>query len=942
MHTPSIQGNLHANPVRVLALTGLAWLLGLVICLTATSCVQAANVEPIEEVLVTGSHIKRTEYNQSSPLQSIDRDGFQRLGASTLLDGIKFLPVNTGSVLTQETGGLIGTSQINIRGLGPGSTLTLINGKRAGVAASTDGNGGQFFDINQLPLAMIERVDIQTDGASAIYGSEAVAGVANIITRSGFEGLELSAKSVNASNETYALNLASGHKTVWYGVNLYATEYHQTRNDRTDFRWLRQRIDGNGDRARSSLTSGSGAPGTYQAAQIDPESGAYLADLGPLLADPDCEAAGGILSGGRCRHSFADQVSVIPEENRRQIFTEAHVYITPGVRGYAEFGTSRNQLSLTRGPTLFRNGLADGNMFIPGSHPFNFYAVNEQDQVSYIGPEAWDNDLHIGANLTCHCRPLGVEFNGHGSQFDHSIHLDYRRSLWGVEADLSDSWSINISNMTAQARKRERIPYQYVAAELNAALTAGTHNPFGTRNAHPTLVSPKDGTSVAAFNSHDFDNWHHISQSRSVAKQSVIDAVFTGDLYETNTLSVALALGAQRRIQEFEHQEDALDAQGLASTPEVRDARIAGDTKTHALFVETSLAWHDQFVLNVALRNESYRGDIGSTLDPKLAFHWSLTETLGLRGSYGTSFQAPTVQQTNISTSTAFIDDPASLDMNNNLKCQDTGLASNTTVLVNGEEGLDPQSARNNNVGFVWSPTKKIQASFDYWRFDYGNLIRPDTSAQALVNADCLDDGVPNDPRIIRSRSGQIRSVSTSFVNTGRVLTDGFDINVNYTMDPVFNGILSLALRAAYVNQFSIWSNDTTGEERVVDGAGQRNFNNPFSSIPKLRANLRASWARNNHSAHAALHYIDSYINDQNIQAPSKIDAWWSFDIHYGFAFAYTPVASVFVNLGVNNVFNTDPPSLGLGVRPGYDAHVHDVQGRQTYLELKAVLSSRK
>ena len=127
-------------------------------------------VAVLDKVVTTGSLVRRSTFQGKSPLQVVDRSQFTAEGAGNVTDIAKNLTVNTNSLFQNETGDLIGTSQFNIRGLGVGSTLTLINGRRGGKSATTDTDGNQFFDINQLPLSMIQRVDVQTDGASATYG----------------------------------------------------------------------------------------------------------------------------------------------------------------------------------------------------------------------------------------------------------------------------------------------------------------------------------------------------------------------------------------------------------------------------------------------------------------------------------------------------------------------------------------------------------------------------------------------------------------------------------------------------------------------------------------------------------------------------------------------------------------------------------------------------
>ena len=221
----------------------------------------------LEEVVVTGSYIRRDVFDNATPLTIVSREDFVNAGASTILDIARYLPVNTGSILYQEAGDLVGTSQFNLRGLGLGSTLTLINGRRAGKSAVADGDGNQFFDINQLPLSMIERIDVQTDGASATYGSDAVGGVVNIITRKGMQGFEASFKGNSGVSDSGSVSLAMGAKNDTMTANLYATYYHQDWATHSDFPWILDRL--------GVFTSSSGSPGNYRKAVLD-STGKFL------------------------------------------------------------------------------------------------------------------------------------------------------------------------------------------------------------------------------------------------------------------------------------------------------------------------------------------------------------------------------------------------------------------------------------------------------------------------------------------------------------------------------------------------------------------------------------------------------------------------------------------------------------------------------------------
>ena len=203
---------------------------------------QDASANTIEEVVVTGSNIQRSGFAAVSPVQVVNREDMLAEGAKTITDFAINLPVNVGSEFQTESGALIGTAQFNLRGLGLGSTLTLINGRRGGVSAVADGGGNQFFDINQLPMSMIERVDFLTDGASAVYGSQAVAGVANIVTRKNFEGFEFTMDAQNSDGPGidqkqvgFAFGSSGDGPTK---VNVYGGYTTRNRADRSDFDFI--------------------------------------------------------------------------------------------------------------------------------------------------------------------------------------------------------------------------------------------------------------------------------------------------------------------------------------------------------------------------------------------------------------------------------------------------------------------------------------------------------------------------------------------------------------------------------------------------------------------------------------------------------------------------------------------------------------------------------
>ncbi len=897
----------------------------LILCSGYGVAAQGLNTEndTIEEVIVTGSHIRRSGYETRVPIKVINRDDFKAEGASNILDIAKFLTANTGSFITQEAGNLIGTSQFNLRGLGAGSTLTLINGKRGGKSATADGNGNQFFDINQLPLNMVERIDVQTDGASTTYGSEAVAGVVNIITRKSFEGFEITGRASSASNDQWNIGAAIGAQGERGRVNVYANVHQQTRNDRSDFNWVRTRI---GDlytspSGISGMTSSSGSPGAYIQAVLDTD-GTYLGTIGTSSVDPDCEAAGGLKIGDFCRISFQDQVSIIPEESRLQVFLEAEYEVSETVNFYTELSFSHNKVLRTQGSNLFGNGDAGGRLLILGDHPFNFYVDDGASGLEYIGADNWDNSIHEGVDLTCLCRPLGAEFMGEGSEFDREYTYNYFRALTGVKVTLSENWYADVSYVYNRAERNLLTAYEYVASALNSSLAAGTYNPFGTRVTDPTLVSPKDGVSVAVLDRNDFATWHHRERFQTTSTQEVLDAVIAGDLFELSGGPIGAAFGGQYRKEVYTELNDPLWATGGASDPETQPLSIAGDNSVKAAFAELLLPVFDGLEVSLAARHEDFSSG-AQTSDPKVSARWQVSPSLAVRMTYGTSFQTPSVRQQSSSTSSSFLDDPAGGIGD----CSAGSVVNLLIVNVSGSDNLRPLTAKNVNGGVMYN-VGNFRVAADYWHYNYTDLIRPDGEAQDVVTADCAD-GLANDPRVIRDPAGQLIGVNLSFINTGKLVTDGLDFNFGYDFDETDFGVFQINGSLSYVKSFNV----ELIEGAKFDGAGSRNFTNPFSSVPRWRGNLRLAWQKQSHSANAVMRYISSYDNDQ-VGDGTHVEKWASLDLRYAYNMGEIFNAdNTNVSIGMNNAFDKKPPTLGVGVRPGYDANVHDVRGRVMYAE---------
>ena len=916
----------------------------------------------IEEIVVVGSLIKRrVVYEGRAPVQTLDAELFESVGAAQAVDILGSLTANTGSYLATQQNYLQGVAQFSLRGVGLSSTLTLINGRRAGFAPVSNDVGQSFFDINSLPVLLIERVEILRDGASATYGSQAVAGVANIVTRKGFSGLEIAGGYRSASNRAYDLGFASGIEMARGHVSLYGAWLRQDENFRTEFGWLIPRAidpNGDGDIVEGSFDSGRGSPGSFRRAVANPDGTYSPFQVGgldtPRFPDPDCRAGGGYPSGSLCRMDFSDQRTMIAAEQRAQFFAETEFEIAGGVMLLSEIGYSVNEVTDRVGNMLLFQGNVErtNEFFVPANHPFNFWTDPDDDgMLTYVAPSAWNPGMHEAVSLGYFGRPLGAEAAGENSG-DELRKFENVRVMLGFEAGLPGGWTGQGHLARARTDLSVSSERHWVAAEFARVVAEGLWNPFGTRLVAPDLVTPKtvagDGlapalTGKSAGNDPDvLRRFNSVRMETAASVQEVAEFVATGDLLEWRGQPVTLAAGAQYRKLHYSYQPDPLNVSGEGPR-EIRDFPRDADQDVWAVFAENLIWFGDRAELQLAARHERY-DRAGSTTDPKIAAQFFATDWLSLRASWGTSFQAPSVFQAAGNISSRTLTDPFRFDGQGVGQCtiDSSGEIVNrgdnfavATVLRGG--GLRPQTARLANFGLLLRPLYNAALSLDFWTLDYRSVIAQRRSFQAIVDDDCRDDGRPNELRVQRDSSGQLSVVTTDYENVGAVRSRGLDANAYFDFESAA-GDFRVSADATLLTRFDV---DSAGNG-FVDQLGNRNDTNGFAPTPELRLNVGLAWRRGAHAASLTVRYVDSYKNDEVASQP-KIAAWTTLDAHYSFDLDYLLGGEATLSVGARNLTDKDPPPLPSGrpgaqrynLRPGYDGFVHDIKGRTLYVRFR-------
>lgn len=841
----------------------------------ALSQTPALGASSADEIIVTGSRIRRAVGNEANPVTALGQQDFQNKGLTATEDLLRTLPTNSGSVNSPDTTGspyTVGTAQFNIRGLGLSSTLTLINGRRQVVSPIPNDDGSSFVDINTIPLIMVERLEVLQDGAAALYGSDAIAGVANFIMRRKMQGIELRGgyqTTTKNSQEDYTLGAVGGFSAGALNV-VAGVEYLK----RTPLA-MADRPFTNG-KIRSAL----GFPGSFAPAGSPP------------LIDRNCAAAGGIptpIVAGRtdigfCSNDLTRNFDIISPEERVTAYATAE-YDLGGATAYAELGLADNSARIRS--SNFANLKFPT---VPATNPGNLVANGG-----------------FGVPVTYFGRPLGNQGDVNQTRGNRMI-----RGVLGVRGDVG-RFGYDVNYVYAQQKFDVDGVTDTKADRFVAALNCQggptnnlCFNPFGSSVTNPALANSP--AVIADIRANSF--------RRYVGRLNAVEAVLSGDLASLPAGPLGFAVGGQFRRETLGFRSDR-DAQTgnlvfIFTGPDFNVGR-----NIVALFSELAVPVARGLDAQVAARWERYSDGSGSSFDPKLSVRWEAAPWVTFRGSIGTSFRAPSLSQTtSISTINESISDP--------LNPAPIGFFR---AVVTVPAALRPETATNYNLGVVFQPTSALRLSADYWRYDYKDIIVKQ-NAQAIVTAN------PRDPRVIRplGPTGPIAQVLVSFQNQASVVTDGLDLAASLGGE-IGGGVRgSLNANATYVNKFV--SDIGAGPE---DLSGFRNFQNFARSLPKWRSNATGTLGYGPHEVAVTYTFIDSYrenvlprtspINGFVIRSVGIVDVQYSLTLE--------KLGST-LRVGLINAFDKYPPAVAApGDLQGFDRLVHDPRGRLFYVRLQ-------
>jgi outer membrane receptor for ferrienterochelin and colicin len=695
--------------------------------LSVPALTQQTDDEQSETVVVTGSRIARTsDFGNSSPVDVIDRDTIEKAGFANLQQLMEKMPSNgNGAFSTRgnnQDSTANGAASISLRGLGADATLVLVNGRRVAISSFAESITTNFVDINSIPVAAIERVEVLKDGASALYGSDAVAGVINIILRKDFEGLELSGSYGQTTESGYD---EQNYSAVW-GIG------GEDNNVTFIFDYFKNGTLANVERGAQISSANQTPYGGQDFRSSRGYPGRFFVD-GTVTIDPSCPA--GSVGGQTCFYDFGVWNLLIPGAERGGLMMMAHQDFANGSQLFVELAGQHNNSIAQGAPTPLDEG---AGLTVPITHPGNPYPGATTLGISRYrtvdaGPRRWNIE-------TDNLRGV-VGLRGKFSDWDYELAVQRARSESEQSGDRGDGW----------------VRTDFLQQQINL----GAYNPFGgTQN--PQAVIDQITTSLVR---------------RGKSELTMYDATISGALFDFGDDAVRMAAGIEYREESVADVPDDQFQRGLIFGTESVSA--AGSRDIWSAYVEFAVPLFRGLDLSAALRYDEY-SDFGNTTNPKLALRYAPIDSLAFRASWGTGFRAPSLAQIGLGPSqeSRFFSDAFGC-ADNPVYCA----ATDYTIVFTGNPDLTAEESESFNLGVSWE-AGGVSASVDYWDITQDDKI--DEAIGFTYQEECGDQAsticVRGTP-LAGDTLGPLSQINSTFDNINEQAVKGIDLEASYRFD---------------------------------------------------------------------------------------------------------------------------------------------------------------
>jgi iron complex outermembrane recepter protein len=878
----------------------------LALSLALPALAQTATPQRVE---ITGSAIKRIDGETALPVQVITREEIDKTGVTTAAELISRLSATAANLTDGGSVGYggfrdqMGFNGANLRGLGVSSTLVLLNGRRMANFASPGDAAG--VDLNSIPAAAIDRVEVLLDGASSLYGSDAIGGVINFITRKDFSGMEISAQLGNTTEggggNKRSVTLAGGLGDVGRdGYNLMAVVDLQktsrlnalNRQFISDLK-IPERLP---DLLSSATFPGNIRLSSYQLGVLAGENfstnGKTVIDSRTinLAAATGCnppanlylpDGIGGI---DGCTFDYMRNIELYPESTKSSLFGRGVLDLGAGHMGFAEVSVARARTLYTGTPNRIDADIDVSLISAFKDSALNNLAAGDDERLITVRTRLVDAGLRTSELLSTTKRVVAGT-NGALAGWDYE-------------------WAVNHSTSTVSDRDYQGYLNEQMILD---GFASGTLNPFGAQSA----------AGLALFEAAQIRG----EVRRATGTMTSLDVRASRALMRLDGGDLAVALGGEfRREKQDYHQSQALaDDLILGETSQGPDADFGRSRKVAAVFGEISAPLTRQLELTGALRYEKYQIS-GGALSPKLGLKFVPMNELLLRASIGKGFRAPSMSDLYRPVTTgaaATLVDPLCLQLDPD--ATPTDCSDIWTTYNYSNPNLKPEKSRQFSLGGVFEPSRGMSISLDYWNVQKSDLIS--TLGVDVILGNLAKYG----SLVIRDSDQWIDHIDLIKRNRGKQKISGIDLGLSVSKIKSPIGELGVSLNGTLTLQ----SKQQTGDgDPYVSNLGR--FIND-GVVQRWRHTLAIDWSQGAYSASLSNNYLSGYQDQVVVGKPDRRVSEYSL---WNLSGAWEFNNALTLRAGVRNLFDTAPPfsQQAYFFISGYDPSYTDPRGRFVYL----------
>ena len=871
----------------------------------------------LDRIEVTGSRLKRADIEGAVPVIVIDRASIDATGDVSVADVLRDSTfASFGNIRPQSGSSAQSLATVDLRGLGSGRTLVLIDGRRAPTNPMSASLGA---DLNAIPLAAVERIEILSDGASAVYGSDAIGGVVNVILRKDFNGAELRygyGSTAVTGGDLEDVSAVFG--TSSDRGNLIGGASHSSRG----MVYTRDQIGG---QSLGNSTYGNNYLNWRVTEIADPDNPGQMIPAAGVRPVPgfDCNSSANpgfwTLPSGNCSFDFNSVAANEASVDNTAVFVRGDYQINDDWTVYMTATNTRVKTFGRYAPVPGVVRASDGTSQDINNPQFVSWVHANRQRAKELYGIGLDTDVDPATgDLVWGPGGLAADQDGLPTNFYHRFAAAGNRDnytvannadfLVGFQGQLTDTISVDFGGRRTSYDYDEN-GYGYVIGSLaNAAVDSGDY-----------LLTDPYGASQETLNGF----------TATIGRNSFFKTVewygnVNFDLFEMGGGISNAVVGAEYREEEYQDLYDSLSQAGVVLGSS--GGASAGSRDVTSAYFEWLLPFTSSFDITLAGRYDKY-SDYGNDFSPKIAARWQPLDNLTFRASYGQGFRAPGLDILNQADSFSAepVQDPASCVFNGltpeciNSDGEQDDVQVDSYFIAN--PALSSEQSTQYSVGVVYDPVDWLDLSLDYYNIEVEDNITA-FSGQDIVDKD-LDPAaygaIPAGLSITRDPvTGRILEIITGYANEGTLETDGVDFRANTDFDFGGAGRLQNRLTVSWVNKYDV----TSGAGTTIEEIGRMGY-------PDLRANLANDWAFGDWNFTWNINYI---AGQQDPRTPTgapgpQVGGYATNDVQVAWSAPWNGKVAV----GATNVGDRYPELVAFDGRP-WNFNLYDAYGRTIYL----------